>query len=196
MTGNFTKHNFTKHDLRKIYKEKRNALYKDGCIPEISDKICKKIIGCDFFKGAEHILIFYPKGSELNVLQLLDKHKKFYLPKCFKDNLLVCPYDTGDELLLNKYKIYEPVSKPISDLGILDIIIVSALCADKDFNRVGYGAGYYDRFFENKSIRAKKVIIVPDDMFLDKIPSEIHDKRCDIIITEKRILENATGTIN
>ncbi len=182
---------FTKQDLRRIYKEKRNALFQDGFISEISDIICKKLARCIFFKSAKNILIYYPKDSELNTLQLLkEQDKKFYLPRCYENNLLICKYKMGDELLLNKYKIYEPVCEPISDLGILDIVVTPALCADKNFHRIGYGAGYYDRLFSNKNIKAKKVIIIPDKMLLEKIHCDTYDKKCDIIITEKRILEN------
>ena len=136
-------------------------------------------------------MLFYPFGSELNILKTMEynKDKNFYLPKCIGKELVAVPYKTGDRLILNKYNIKEPDTKPISDIAILDIIVAPALCADLNFNRLGYGGGYYDRFFANHNLRAKKVVIVPDDMLIEAIPTDKYDKKCDIIVTEKRTLE-------
>ncbi len=116
-------------------------------------------------------------------------NRHFYLPFCKGDKILACPYKSGDELSLNKFKIYEPTTKPVLDIEILDMIITPALCADFKFNRLGYGGGFYDRFFANHNLRAKKVVIVPDDMLIEAIPTDKYDKKCDIIVTEKRTLE-------
>ncbi len=219
----------TKQDLRIIFKEKRNVLFKHGKIDEISSIICEKLISLIGFYKARHILTFYPKGAELDTRRLLDKnifavlehskecciksfqnidttgtnaikenyiHQKtfwhninFYLPLCKGNKMFACPYKPGDELLLSRFKIYEPTTKPVLDVKILDMVITPALCADKNFNRLGYGGGFYDRFFANPALRAKRVVIIPDDMLIEAIPANEYDKKCDIIVTEKRILE-------
>lgn len=179
---------------RKIYKKRRDELFLDGSIGRISDLILQKILDNNLFKAAENIMLFYPKGAELNILGIINdsisKDKNFYLPVCNKEELDICPYCIGDEICLNKYRIYEPKSAPICDLSILDIIITPALCADKNFNRIGYGGGYYDRLFKRKDLAAKKIVILPDEMILNAIPSEEFDVQCDIIITEKNSYYN------
>ena len=183
-----------KDSLRKIYKKKRNELYVNGSILEISDLISQKIIANDFFKAAQNILLFYPKDSELNILGIIDsqfsKDKKFYLPVCCNEEINICPYIKGDKLILNKYKIYEPETKPLKDLKQLDIIITPALCAEKSFNRIGYGKGYYDRLFTKKNLNAKKIIVIPDEFLLESIPHNEFDMPCDYIVTEKRVLKS------
>lgn len=175
-----------KKNLRKIYKEKREKLFHSGEIDKISGIICAKLD--KYIKDAKNILIYYPFESELNILKILEnpdfKDKNFYLPVCSNDKILVCPYKTGDELILNKYKIYEPKTEPISDVGILDIVITPALCADKNCNRLGYGGGYYDRFFKEKNLHAKKIVIIADEMLADTLPTEEFDIKCDIVLTE------------
>ena len=180
-----------KEELRKYYKQKRDELYKAGCIFNISDSIVKKIAESEYFKSAKNIMLFYPKGSELNLLELLKfKDKNFYMPVCKEGEIVVCPYKEGDKLILNGYGIYEPETSPVKDLSIFDIIITPALCADINCQRIGYGKGYYDRFFANKNLKAKKIIVVPKECLVNSIPCEHFDKPCDLIITQDKTIED------
>lgn len=183
--------NKQKKELREEYIKKRNALLNAGFIEKISGEICKKIAEFPLFKTAENILTFYPKGSEINTLELVKTFsgtKNFYLPVCRNGEITVCPYKLDTELVLNMYNIYEPKTEPIEDLSILDIVITPCLAADRNFNRLGWGGGYYDKFFKNKNLRAKKVVILPEDMLVSCLPDEAHDIKCDILITEKSFL--------
>ena len=182
-----------KKELRKIYKEKRDALFNEGFLCKVSKKISDKLNKIIQSKNAKHIMLFYPFGSELDILNITEasqnKDRNFYLPVCNEDKMFVCPYKSGCELVLNKYKIKEPKTKPLNDISILDIVITPALCADKNFQRLGYGGGYYDRFFAQNNLKATKIVIIPDDFLLETLPSEEFDIKCDIILTEKRTLK-------
>jgi len=138
-------------------------------------------------------MLFYPIGSELNVLNIINapenKNRNFYLPVCKGEKIAPCPYKTGDELILNKYKILEPKTEALQDISILDIVITPAICADKSFQRLGYGGGYYDRFFADKNLTAQKIVIIPDEMLVENIPCDEFDIKCDMVVTEKRTLK-------
>tara|TARA_R110002126_G_scaffold15320_2_gene63070 strand:- start:791 stop:1369 length:579 start_codon:yes stop_codon:yes gene_type:complete len=92
---------------------------------------------------------------------------------------------TFDDLEPNKWGVLEPLNAD-SDIDDIDIILVPLLAADKKFNRLGYGKGFYDRFL--KSTDAIKVGLLFDDFILQKIPVEDFDEKLDILITEKKIL--------
>ncbi len=181
--------------LREFYKKRRDELYSAGEINTISNLILKKITDTEYFKTAKNIMFFYPKGSELNLTGLIKdnnfKEKIFYLPVCCNDEINVCPFKNGDKLILNKYKIYEPETEPLDNIEILDLIITPALCAGMNFHRIGYGKGYYDRFFALNNLKAKKVVVLPDEFLLESIPADKFDMPCDLIITEKRTLKNS-----
>jgi 5-formyltetrahydrofolate cyclo-ligase len=68
-----------------------------------------------------------------------------------------------------------------------DIIIVPCLAADITGNRLGYGKGWYDKFLVRHP-QAKKIGLVYDQLLMDEIPSEDHDIKLDVIVTEKRIV--------
>ena len=46
---------------------------------------------------------------------------------------------------INEYGIPEPIS---SKIKYPDILLVPLVAFDKNFNRVGYGGGFYDRYIK------------------------------------------------
>jgi len=62
-------------------------------------------------------------------------------------------------------------------------------------NRLGYGAGYYDKLLSHKSKRLSKtkgrittIALAFEEQIAEKIPSEPHDIRVDLIVTDKRLI--------
>ena len=60
---------------------------------------------------------------------------------------------------------------------------------DKNFNRLGYGGGFYDRYFEKNSKfkKIKKIGLAFSFQKINKIPTNKYDVKLDKIITEKTI---------
>ena len=92
-----------------------------------------------------------------------------------------------DPLKINNYGIVEPISvKKIFP----DLIFVPLVAFDDDLNRLGYGGGFYDRYFEKIS-KIKKILKIGlgfSYQELKKIPINKYDKKLDLIITEKKII--------
>ncbi len=180
----------TKNDLRKKAKEIRNSLN----VKEISEKIVANILKLETYKKANHIMLFYPLGSEVDLRSLLNDDKKhFYLPKVNGKELLACPYKIGDDLVISSFNTQEPTSIPINDTSILDIILVPALMVDKKLNRLGYGGGFYDRFLSKQSSSSLKIVAIPQALIIDEIPMDDFDEFVDLIITESTEIESASS---
>lgn len=173
-----------KTELRKTAKTKRKLLD----IKKISEQIVLQTTNSKFFQNSTNIMLFYPLDFEINLLGLLDNEKNFYLPKVKGENLLICPYKKGDILIESKFKTLEPKSDDVSP-EILDLIFLPALAVDKEFYRLGYGGGFYDRFLSQKTIKAIKATAISQELLLDKIPHESFDIQSDIIITETSLIE-------
>ena len=90
-----------------------------------------------------------------------------------------------DPLQVNKYGIPEPISNKIK---YPDILIVPLVAYDKNFNRIGYGGGFYDRYI--KKIKKNKKIITIGLAYsfqkVKKIPINEYDIKLDFIVTEKK----------
>ena len=93
-----------------------------------------------------------------------------------------------DPLKINKYGIVEPIlGKKIYP----DIIFVPLVAYDDDLNRLGYGGGFYDRYLEKVS-KIKKIFKIGlgfSYQKIKKIPINKYDKKLDLIITEKKIIQ-------
>lgn len=94
---------------------------------------------------------------------------------------------TLEDLEMNKWGISEPKEfiQPITEP---DVIIVPMLAADLDKNRLGYGAGYYDRFL-TKFSTCTRIGIVAQSFIFKKLPTDFYDIPLDIILTESSIIE-------
>ena len=136
---------------------------------------------------------YYPCNNEiddLNVLNFLrNKKTNIFLP-IIKDNnqMDFFEWTNKDPLKINKYGIAEPItSKKIYP----DIIFVPLVAYDDDLNRLGYGGGFYDRYLERME-KIKKILKVGlgfSYQKLEKIPINKYDKKLDLIITEKKIIQ-------
>ncbi len=148
---------------------------------DASYKLVHKLIETDEYKQAKNIMLFYPIKNEVNLLELLqDNSKTFFLPKIDGQKLLCCEYKNGDILCESCFKTLEPTSKPI-DKNIIDLVIVPALCCDKNNFRLGYGGGFYDRFLAD--YKGKTVVCLPKELVIDTIYPDEFDVAVENIIT-------------
>ena len=132
---------------------------------------------------------YYPYNHEVNVMPLLEKFEKsnyiISLPKIGKNsNMNFFVWSTNDPLNINEYGIPEPIT---NRMIFPDVLLVPLVAYDKNFNRVGYGGGFYDRYI--KRIKKIKNILTIGLAFsyqkVKKIPIEKNDVKLDFIITEK-----------
>tara|TARA_Y100000741_G_C18143315_1_gene514095 strand:- start:53 stop:601 length:549 start_codon:yes stop_codon:yes gene_type:complete len=136
---------------------------------------------------------YYPVNYEiddLSILRELEKKKiKISLPsikKNFKMNFIKC--SLKDPFIVNKYGIPEPTKGKIV---YPDILFIPLVAFDNKLNRLGYGAGYYDRII-NYLKKKKKIITIGlayEFQKFNSIPVTKNDQRLNYIITNKNILQ-------
>jgi 5-formyltetrahydrofolate cyclo-ligase len=177
----------TKQDFRKYAKDLRSRLD----VSRISTEICDNFKNPDFYKFSKNILSFYPFNNEIDLRELYkDNSKNWYLPRVDSDSrgLIIHRYQDGDTLIKSKWGVYEPFDEQkIVDPAIIDVVIIPALMADKYGFRLGYGAGFYDRFIPGLRKDCLKVVPVPEELFVESLPRDHWDIPVDKIITQKNI---------
>ncbi len=136
---------------------------------------------------------YYPCNYETDDIDILNffrnKRVNISLPIIREKNQMdFYEWANKDPLKINKYGIAEPISvKKIYP----DIILVPLLAYDENLNRLGYGGGFYDRYLE-KIGKTKKILKIGlgfSYQKLKKIPIDDYDKKLDLIITEKKIIQ-------
>ncbi|HJJ51166.1 MAG TPA: 5-formyltetrahydrofolate cyclo-ligase, partial [Methanocorpusculum sp.] len=70
----------------------------------------------------------------------------------------------------------------------IDVVLVPMVGFDRVGHRLGYGAGYYDRFFE-KNPNIPRIGMAYACQEMECIPSEWFDARMDLIVTEDEVID-------
>lgn len=152
-------------------------------IKSISKKLVDLIRLNKSYIDANNVMLFYPKKYEVDLRELFEDSKNFFLPRVENNNLLICPYDLGDELNVSKFNVLEPVSEPV-DVCEINLIIVPALFIDKNGYRLGYGGGYYDRLLQSvEKLKTKTICAIPKELVVENLPKEEFDIAVDEIIS-------------
>ena len=172
----------TKKEIRKQYLNIRKEVNES----KIKDKIItEKVINNFHIKDSKTILIYVSYNNEVNTLDLINhflKNKKVAVPKIEKDNMKFYYINSFDDLEKGKYGILEPMTKKEVKDFTKSVCITPGVCFSKDRYRIGYGKGYYDRFFSNHSIYS--IGLCYKECIVKKIPTDKYDKQVDEIITD------------
>jgi 5-formyltetrahydrofolate cyclo-ligase len=135
--------------------------------------------------------VYWPIQFELDTRPLIkvlsEKNYNIFLPAIQKNYIKFFKWQTSDPLEFNKLRFYEPqkISKAVNP----ELIIVPLLAFDNKGYRLGYGKGFYDKFYgKNKNILY--VGFGYNFQKFPKLPSKHYDLKFDAIITDKYIINN------
>ena len=140
------------------------------------------------FKQAKTILLYHSLPDEVDTssfLKLWKEDKRLLLPAVKGDNLIICNYHP-EKLKTGSYGIIEPQGNGITDLSVIDMIIIPGIAFDKKRNRLGRGKGYYDRLLPQ--VTGCKIGICYNCQITDLLPTEKHDIPMNYIISESGII--------
>lgn len=162
-----------------------------------SKKITDNLLSLMEYQQAKYIGCYLSVQNEVDLSFFIQKawhmQKNTFLPALDGANEMhFYPYTFTTELSKNKYGIAEPT--PLRNHQIspfqLDILVVPLLAFDRTRNRLGQGAGYYDRYlalYENSEKRPVAIGVAYDFQKIDRVPIDEWDIPLDIIVSEKYI---------
>lgn len=187
-----------KKRLRKEILDKRNNM--DVNIKKELDKcIFNRFYESSYYKNANKIFIYISNNSELDTKEIINKaleeEKEIFVPRTeYKTKAMDAVKITSlDNLEESRYGILEPsIDKESIDPNELDLIVVPGVAFDCCGGRMGYGAGFYDRYFkkinEKSSVRTKKLALAYEMQILNKVPMNEFDMTIDYIFSENQII--------
>jgi 5-formyltetrahydrofolate cyclo-ligase len=150
--------------------------------------IREKFLGLGLVEHARMVMIYYSINQEVETLsiirELVQRGKKVALPVCtLEKNLLAGMIKDLEELVPGKFGLMEPErGGPLLSPCELDLVVVPGIAFDKQGNRLGHGAGYYDRFL-TQTTHGYKLGLGYEFQVLEQLPVEPHDIPLDGLLT-------------
>ncbi|HHU75013.1 MAG TPA: 5-formyltetrahydrofolate cyclo-ligase [Clostridiales bacterium] len=187
-----------KDDIRKnILKER--SLLSESQRREFNQAIYQRLINSDLYQKSKIIFAFASFGSEVDTWTILDhamhEGKRVYLPRV--EGKIMNFYELKDiqSLEPSKFGILEPKTEEANrylvetDPNQIKVMIMPGLAFDTKGNRIGYGAGYYDKYLNSfPKDHFIKAAIAYDFQIFDYLVSDPYDIPVDIIITPSKYL--------
>lgn len=76
------------------------------------------------------------------------------------------------------------------DVDAIDVALILGLAFDRHGHRLGYGAGYFDRFLAGRGFPA--VGLAYDFQVVDELPVEAHDVAMAVVVSDENLLRGST----
>ena len=138
------------------------------------------------------LFLFCGTGSEPDTSRLfaplLEQGKRICLPRMLPGkHMEVRQYRPDRPLVKHPFGILEPDEGcPLVGMDEIDLVLVPALCYDRNGFRLGMGGGYYDRWLAHCS--GVTMGLCRQTLLQDALPVEPHDRSVDMVITPTGII--------
>jgi len=191
-TQQYTQMSGGKQGVRKKARLKRDSLSKEDT-SGWSREICTSLL--HILDGESPVMVYASKEREVDtrtlISGLLERGIRVVVPIIEREGrrLRLSYLDTMDVLSPSTFAVPEPVGHEIpADPADVRVVIVPMMAFDRHGHRLGYGAGYYDRFL-SENTHMEKIGVAFSCQEMDLIPADENDVRMDVIVTEKDVIE-------
>jgi 5-formyltetrahydrofolate cyclo-ligase len=156
--------------------------------PKASLMIARRLLGDFVFMKGAIVAGYAAVRGEADPFPLMaalaNQGHALCLPQTRGESLVFRAWKPGDPLVVGRFNIPEPDDK--SRERRPDLVLVPLLAFDAAGHRLGYGAGYYDRYL--REARAKRTIkaigIAYGGQEMNELPHEETDEVLDAVVTE------------
>lgn len=174
--------------LRRYFKDQRKRLTKDQK-SKLDCEITSRFLMLEEYRKAKSVLMYMSKNDEIDtrliVYAAFLNGKDVYAPKSLGDKKMTFhKISSISDLEAGRYGLLEPKEglPEITDYNY-SICVTPCFCIDFTGHRVGHGAGYYDRFF-NEVYKGRKIALAYTNSVLPSVEYDEFDVPVDIIVTD------------
>ncbi len=191
-----------KHPDKMRLNIRKNALLRRKQLTgeEVADKsrrLQKRLCKLEDFINSHSILFYAAHQNEARteaaIKKALQLKKKVVLPLVDVKNkqlTLARLSNYPDGLEKGPFGIAQPKKECLKTVKLeeIDLVILPGTAFDIKGNRLGYGAGYYDKLLEHKRTNTTLIGLAYELQLVNNIPNMPHDIPVNKIITENRLI--------
>jgi 5-formyltetrahydrofolate cyclo-ligase len=191
----------TKSEIRINQKKRRSELSEEQR-HLFDEAILHQLLETKEFQNCKRIFTYVSFQSEIDTLPIIEETfrlgKQVYIPKVEAHGMEFYEIKSLEGLQRSTYGILEPIGGmddrfafvATSKGQIENLMLLPGLAFDLSGNRIGYGAGYYDKYLTlQRSDTFHKVALAYDFQLIERVPAEKFDICADVIITPTTIYQ-------
>ena len=158
---------------------------------EKSKRACHNLVATPQFESASIVMLYLSLPHEVDtseaILAAWQLDKIVVVPKVSWQQRHMIPVrinslETGFSTEVAGLR--NPVTGVPVPFEEIDLVITPGLGFDRKGNRLGKGGSYYDRFFANTTLKAKKCGFAFNEQVVESIPTIDHDQSVDFLVTD------------
>ena len=179
---------FYYNNIMKIIYRKKYLEIRKNIIDKLEQDniICNKIINNKKINECNTLLIYVSTKEEVDTIKIikyyLKQKKKVAVPKIENNKMNFYYINSFKELKYGYFNILEPTTNNIVKDYTNCVSITPGICFSRNLYRLGYGKGFYDKFYsQHKEIY--KIGISYQECYLENIPHDKNDIKLDEVIT-------------
>lgn len=147
-------------------------------------------------QNADVALTFFAMAREIDLAQLRDVGlgPRFLATRTPDQGGDLSIHALDGPLEVHRFGFLQPhVSATEYSVDDVTVFLVPGLAFDVYGNRLGRGAGYYDRLLTGARRGAFTVGVTSTELVVDHLPTEPHDRKVRFLATEEGVIETAHG---
>lgn len=165
-------------------------------LDSISHAVCSHIQSQTWWAEAATVMVFAPMPGEIDLgslaISAISGGKRVCVPRvdwASRSMSAVVVRRWPEDLVRGRHSVPEPgAGLALAEASDLDVILAPGLGFDARGNRLGRGAGFYDRFLRSPGLRAVVAGVCPEAAIRDVIPAGATDVPVRLLVTERRVL--------
>ena len=186
-----------KTQLRQQYKQIRKQLTADQ-VASRSRQIAQRLFASPLWQQSRTIMLYLSFQNEVATREIYQQGwqagKTMLLPICAPSGGLMemSILTSFAQLVPNRYGIDELPEglQRLIDPAEIDLALIPGIAFDRSGNRLGFGAGYYDRYLPRLRPDVPRVALAYEcQLHSESLPADQYDLPMDHIVTEKQWYE-------
>ncbi|MGN8852410.1 5-formyltetrahydrofolate cyclo-ligase [Anaerobiospirillum succiniciproducens] len=180
-----------RNNARNEIRQKRKALHENE-VAKCSELVRRVVLEHEFLKQNRCIASYHSFSGEIDTveinkaLRLAGHHMALPVIHPEEKGLMdFYSYEKPEDLILNRFKIPEPVvsAENLVQPHNLEVVIVPLVGFNEKGERLGMGGGYYDRMLKKISCECLTLGLAYDFQLIPEIKSQPWDMPLDEVIT-------------
>ena len=184
-----------KRNYRTVLRERRNSLQKDEILYN-SGVIMATLTESELFHRCHSLFMYMNIQNEVHTRPLIDFcfkiNKPVFVPVTYGNEMFFSSLSEFSILMDSNFGIPVPEVQIPTEPDNNSLFVIPGLGFDKYGNRLGYGAGFYDKYLCCRKY-LHLVGVCFENQLVDELPSDETDIQMDSVLTEKRWIFREKG---